>query len=238
MDSRTRITLLERIRDGADPLAWQAFSDRYWRLIFTFAKKRGCSDHTAEEIVQDAMLEVFRERDVFSYDPARGRFRDWLGTMVRNFVAKHRRKPAQRIRGRGGDSDDLFPEHELRDDQPDALWEAAYEQAMLTVLLDVVRREVSPQTYQAFELAAIRGLSGEQAAKITGLSRNAVYLSRKRVFERLRELGAPYRNKGQLHQRVQETLAICPKPDIERSMITRLEHTMQSRRGPAERCAM
>jgi RNA polymerase sigma-70 factor (ECF subfamily) len=235
MESRTRITLLERIRDGADPLAWQAFSDRYWRLIFAFAKNRGCSDHTAEEIVQDSMLEVFRDRDVFSYDPARGRFRDWLGTMVRNLVAKHRRQPAQRIRGRGGDADDGVGDIEARNDQPDTLWETAYEQAMLTVLLDVVRREVSPQTYQAFELAALRGLSGQQTAKITGLSRNAVYLSRKRVFERLRELGTPYRNNGQLHQRVRETLAICPAPDIERSVITRLEHTMQSRRGASQR---
>ena len=64
---------------------------------------------------------------------------------------------------------------------------------MLAVLLDVVRREVTPDTFQAFELVAIRGLSGDQAAKITGLSRNAVYLARKRVFERLQVLGAPYR---------------------------------------------
>ncbi len=103
MDSKTKITLLERLRDGTDPLAWQEFSDRYWRLIFAFAKRRGCSDHTAEEIVQDVMVEVFQNRDTFSYDPARGRFRDWLGTVVRNLVAKYRRQPAQRIRGQGGD---------------------------------------------------------------------------------------------------------------------------------------
>ena len=149
--------------------------------------------------------------------------------MVRNLVAKYRRQPAQRIRGRGGDSD--LPEPELGDGSPDGVWDAAYEQAMLAVLLDVVRREVTPDTYQAFELVAIRGLSGDQAAKITGLSRNAVYLSRKRVFERLQALGAPYRNNGQLHQRVKETLAIRPKSNLERSMITRLEQTMRSRRG-------
>ncbi len=232
MDSKTKLTLMERLRDGADPLAWQEFSDRYWRLIFAFARKRGCSNDTAEEIVQDAMLEVFRNRDTFSYDPARGRFRDWLGTVVRNLVAKHRRQPAQRIRGRGGDSD--LPEPELSDGSPDGVWDAAYEQAMLAVLLDVVRREVTPDTYQAFELVAIRGLSGDQAAKITGLSRNAVYLSRKRVFERLQTLGAPYRKNGQLHQRVKETLAIRPKSDVERSMITRLEQTMRSRQGCSE----
>jgi len=234
MDSKTKITLLERLRDGTDPLAWQEFSDRYWRLIFAFAKHRGCSDHTGEEIVQDVMVEVFRHRDTFSYDPARGRFRDWLGTVVHNLVAKYRRQPAQRIRGRGGDSDDGISEPELSDGRPDDVWEAKYEQALLAVLLDVVRREVTPDTYQAFELVAIRGLSGDQAAKITGLSRNAVYLSRKRVFERLQALGAPYRNNGQLHQRVKETLAMRPKSDVERSMITRLEQTMRSRRGCSE----
>jgi DNA-directed RNA polymerase specialized sigma24 family protein len=178
------------------------------------------------------MVEVFRHRDTFSYDPARGRFRDWLGTVVRNLAAKNRRQPAQRIRGRGGDFD--LPEPELGNGKPDDLWDAAYKQAMLGVLLDVVRREVTPDTYQAFELVAIRGLSGDQAAKITGLSRNAVYLSRKRVFERLQALGAPYRNNGQLHQRVKETLAMRPKSDVERSMITRLEQTMRSRGGRSE----
>ena len=105
---------------------------------------------------------------------------------------------------------------------------------MLVMLLDVVRREVTPDTYQAFELVVIRGLSGDMAAKITGLSRNAVYLSRKRVFDRLQALGAPYRKNGQLHQRVKETAAMRPKSDVERSMITRLEQTMRSRRGCSE----
>jgi DNA-directed RNA polymerase specialized sigma24 family protein len=105
---------------------------------------------------------------------------------------------------------------------------------MLVVLLDVVRREVTPETYQAFELVAIRGLSGEQAAKITGLSRNAVYLARKRVFERLQALGAPRHKNAQLHQRVKETLAMRPKSDVERSMITRLEQTMRSRGGSSQ----
>ena len=105
---------------------------------------------------------------------------------------------------------------------------------MLVMLLDVVRREVTPDTYQAFELVVIRGLSGDMAAKITGLSRNAVYLSRKRVFERLQTLGASYRKNGRLNQRVKETAAMRPKSDVERSMITRLEQTMQSREGCSE----
>ena len=83
MSSTTRPTLLKRLGDGADPLAWDEFFDRYWRLIYAFARRRGCSDHTAEEVVQEVMLAVFQQQDVFSYDPARGRFRDWLGAVVR-----------------------------------------------------------------------------------------------------------------------------------------------------------
>ena len=109
--------------------------------------------------------------------PAAADFATGSAAVVRNLVAKHRRQPAQRIRGRGGEAGDDFAAAEADDGQPDALWETAYEQAMLAVLLDVVRREVAPQSYQAFELVVLRGLSGEQAATITGLSRNAVYLA-------------------------------------------------------------
>ena len=72
MNSNTRVTLLERLRDGSDALAWDEFFDRYWRLIFASAKRRGCSEHTAEEIVQDVMLAVFENKHVFRYDPAQG----------------------------------------------------------------------------------------------------------------------------------------------------------------------
>jgi len=94
MSSETQATLLDRLREGADPMAWDDFFQRYWRLIYAWARRRGCSDDTAEEIVQDVMLAVFEQRDVYRYDPERGRFRDWLGTLVRNKVADHRRRPS------------------------------------------------------------------------------------------------------------------------------------------------
>ncbi len=229
MNGTTRATLLERLRDGTDQLSWEEFFHSYWPLVYAFAKRRGCSDHTAEEVVQDVMLKVFEQRDFYQYDPSRGRFRDWLAALVRNKVAEYRRRPSDRVRARGGDSQAEPVEPESQDVPPDAAWEAAFENALLIVLLDTVRREMNPRTFMAFELSALYELPGAQVARITGLTRNAVYKSRKRVFKRLEELGAPYRNDGQFHQRVRQAIDSRPGAVVERSLTTRIEESMRSR---------
>ena len=67
MHSQTHATLLDRLREASDPLAWEEFYERYWRLIYATARGRGCSDHTAEEIVQEAMLAVFKGRGAIPF---------------------------------------------------------------------------------------------------------------------------------------------------------------------------
>ena len=61
------------------------------------------------------------------------------------------------------------------------------------------------------------------------MSRNAVYKARKRVFRRLQELGASYRDDGQLHQRIREALQSRPEAAVERSLATRIQETIHAR---------
>jgi len=229
MTSPTRTTLLDRLRGGADPVAWDEFFQRYWRLIYAFARHRGCSHETAEDVVQDVLLEVFEHKDVFQYDPQRGRFRDWLGILVRNRVVDRRRRASERDRARGGDSGSGRVEIEDDGAPPDAAWESEFEQALLMVLLDVVRREADPRDYLAFELLTLGELPGAAVADITGLSRNAAYKARRRVLERLLELGEPYREDGRLGDRVRQALRSLPDAAIERKVTTRIERTLRWR---------
>ena len=234
-DSQTRATLLERVQNGADPVAWEEFFRRYWPLVFSVARRRGCSDPSAEEIVQEVMLAVFENKAVFCYDPARGRFRDWLGAVVRNKVAERRRKLNGQARARGGDGAD--PEPVASGDEPDAAWEAAFEQATLAFLLDVIRRETSPRTYQAFELCTLGRLSGAEVARVTGLSRNAVYQAQKKVLRRLRELGATYRDRGPPADRLRAALESRPNAAVERSLRTRMSESGERKAESGKRKA-
>ena len=83
--------------------------------------------------------------------------------------------------------------------------------------------------YLAFELVTLEGLSGGEAGRLTGLSRNAVYKANKRVLQRLTELGAPYREEGRLTQRIKEALEQRPPPAVERAVTVRVQQTMRSR---------
>ena len=219
MTSKTRATLLEQLRDGTDPLAWDEFFQRYWPVVYSFARQRGCSDHTAEEIVQEVMLKVFEQREVFRYDAGRGRFRDWLGRIVRNQVVDRRRRPSERVRGRGGPSMGRGFELEGNDTSPDVAWQTAFENALLMGLLDVVRQETNPRDYIAFELVTLNELPPAEVATIMGISRNMVYKARRRVLKRLRELD----------QRIRQAIQSRPDPAVERELTGRIEKTMRSR---------
>lgn len=229
MTSKTRATLLEQLRDGTDPLAWEEFFQRYWPLVYSSARQRGCSEHTAEEIVQEVMLKVFEQREVFRYDPGRGRFRDWLGTIVRNQVIDRRRRPSERVRGRGGQSMGRGVDFERQDVPPDAAWESAFETALLGALLDVVRRETNPRDYIVFELAVLNDLPPAEVAKIMNVPRNVVYKARRRVLKRLRQLGVGYAESGDLDARIKQALQSRPVTAVERSLTMRVEKTMRSR---------
>ncbi len=229
MPSDTRPSLLEELRSGGDALAWEEFFTRYWPTIYAYARRRGCSEHTAEEIVQDVMLKMFRHRDLFRYDPARGRFRDWLGVVVRNQVAEHRRRPSQRAKPIGGRLGDRMPEPFDDAPGPDEIWERVFEGRLLLALLDVVRRESDPREYLAFELYTLKQMKAADVGRVTGLTPNVVYKTHDKMVKRLRQLAGAYRDNGSLGERLKEAIAMRPGPVVQRSVTARVEATMRSR---------
>jgi RNA polymerase sigma-70 factor (ECF subfamily) len=229
MTSKTRPTLLEQLRGGSDALAWDEFFQRYWPMIYAYARRRGCSEHTAEEIVQEVMLKVFSKRDLFQYDPSRGRFRDWLGTVVRHQVAEYFRRPAQRIRPSAPSGNGHADEPSSPTPTPEQVWESAFENSLLLALLDAVRGETNPRDFVAFELSWLQGMKAADVAKVTGLTRNMVYKAQRKILKRLRQLVGRYADDGSLPSRIKGALDSQPSARVHRNMTTRIQATMRSR---------
>ena len=83
----TRLSLLTRVRDAGDARAWNEFEQRYSELVFRYALARGLQFADAEDVRQVVFLRLANALREFTYDPARGRFRSYLGAMVKNAIA-------------------------------------------------------------------------------------------------------------------------------------------------------
>src|ERR1041385_694269 len=94
---RTRATLIVRLRDAGDAAAWEQFVEIYTPLVYQFCRQRGLQEAAAAAISQAGRRTVARAREKFEYDPQRGRFRNWLLTVVRskfnNFLTARQRQP-------------------------------------------------------------------------------------------------------------------------------------------------
>jgi RNA polymerase sigma factor (sigma-70 family) len=184
----TRPSLLARIRDPRDRQAWTEFVEFYAPMVYGFAQKHGLQDADAADLTQEVLSAVARSAARLEYDPARGSFRAWLFTVVRNelrdYVAARRRHPPGT-----GDSD--MKQHLEQQPAPEedegAAWERDYERQLFVLASEQVRRDFQESTWQAFWLTAIEGKSGRDVAGILGLSIAAVYLAKRRVMTKLKE---------------------------------------------------
>ncbi len=76
MDLATRLSLLHRLKQAPAEIDWREFYAKYNAVILSFARKQGADDHTAEDVLQEAMMVVMRKLPSFEYDKQKGSFRN------------------------------------------------------------------------------------------------------------------------------------------------------------------
>jgi RNA polymerase sigma-70 factor (ECF subfamily) len=183
----TRASLLLRLRDPQDGEAWRQFVDLYAPLVYGYARKQGLQDADAADLSQDVLRAVVGAVGRLEYDQNRGAFRNWLFTIARRKLLNRRAASGSRMRGSGDTvTQRLLEQCPAPGDESE--WETEWQRCLLAWAYEEVRRGVGDVTWQAFWKTAVDGLPGKQAAAELGLSVGAVYLARRRVLGRLKEL--------------------------------------------------
>jgi RNA polymerase sigma factor (sigma-70 family) len=181
----TRPSLLMRLRDSADDSAWRTFVGTYAPFIYHWCIRKGLQDADAADVSQETLLQVARSVRTFAYQPERGRFRDWLGLIVRRRLSRFRE---QQGRGAVVDSAEAEQALEQADAAPaDAEWKAEFNAQVLRVALEQIRPEFEAATWKVFEQTWLAGRSANEAAAAAGLSVSAAYVAKHRVLKRLQE---------------------------------------------------
>ncbi len=188
----TRVSLLGRLRDIDDQESWRDFFDTYWKLIYNTAIKAGLSPADAEDVVQETVLTVTKRIKQLKYDAALGSFKGWLLNTTRWRIADHFRKrkdhqnqvhrPPQDDTARTSTIDRIPDNFDW-----DSVWERDWQKNLVDVAVERVKREVSPQQFQIFDLYVLREWPVKKVAKTLGVSSTQVYLAKHRVSALLKK---------------------------------------------------
>jgi RNA polymerase sigma factor (sigma-70 family) len=181
----TRPSLLLRLRDPADQASWATFVDAYAPLVYRYARRQGLQNADCADVTQEVMFDAARCLGSFEYQPERGRFRDWLGTLTRRKLARFFRKRNRGGSAQGGaDSDEPFAEIA---EQLDAAWNDEFNARVLNVALERIRPEFEDFTWRAFERVWLDSQPVAETATELNLSLMTVYSAKSRILKRLRE---------------------------------------------------
>ena len=178
-------SLLDRVRE-MEPHAWGQLVEVFGPIIYRWCRQSGLRGHDAADVVQDVFAAVARNIGRFERRRESGSFRAWLATITRNRVRDAFRQAARTPQATGG----AKGLQQLRDLQLESLDETISEtrlhSAVPQQVLDLVRAEFEPSTWQAFWQTTIDGRPPRDVGEEMGLSVASVYQAKSRVLRRLR----------------------------------------------------
>lgn len=180
----TRHSLLLRLADASDGVAWREFLEVYERAIFRFACSRGLQPADAEDVTQRVLAAVVDKVQSWEPEVNRGSFGAWLFRVTRNLAAKTwNDRMTQPLQYDELDAPEAIPGVSASDA---TLFQTEYRRALFHWAADRVRDQVQPVTWRAFWLTAVEQQAASSVAKELHISVASVYTAKCRMLSRIR----------------------------------------------------
>jgi RNA polymerase sigma-70 factor (ECF subfamily) len=183
----TRSSLLLRLRNADDSRSWREFYGVYEPFLRNVGRKLGLRDQDLDDVVSEVLMVCVKTMPTFEKDGARGHFRSWLKTVMRNRIHDLWRS---RRRGAAAPLDQVAEpgaEDRLWDE-----WDREYRQRILDFALAAVRENSQTRTWDCFEKHVLDRRPAAEVAAELQMQANAVYANASRVLKRVREKCAEY----------------------------------------------
>ncbi len=176
----TPVSLLARLRQPGDAVAWARFVHLYTPLLYAWLLRTGLQEADTADLVQDVFLHLVHKLPAFQYDPTLS-FRGWLRTVTMNlWRERHKRRPAPAPAGAA------LPELAAPDALA-ALIDGEYRERVVQRALQLMQADFQPATWQACWQVVVEGCPAEEVARRLGVRVGAVYAAKFRVLNRLRQ---------------------------------------------------
>lgn len=183
----TRESLLAQVRSHDNREAWEQFASIYRPVIYRLARRRGLQDADAQDLAQRVLMAVASAIGRWEKTDKSVRFRHWLRRIARNAVVNALSRGPRDPAAGGTSMQVLLMEHPNADLQADSWIDWEYRRELYLRAAQLVRRDVAPATWRAFEMTVIENCEIEKTAVELDKSVGVIYAARSRVMRRLRE---------------------------------------------------
>lgn len=192
--SATLLRTLREARSGVDDVAWARFVDMYGPVVHHLVclLSPGISDADTDDAVQDVFVKLVNILRSGAYDPAKGKFRTYLSTLVRRLLIDRYREAAARRRDRQVEIE-VAEEIAVEDDPGawmDAKWRIACRMAAERRVME--ESALAEQSREVWRLLSVDGLSVKEAARRLGIPANTVSKIKRRIETRIAAVLALY----------------------------------------------
>lgn len=179
----TRCSLLARMVEQADPLAWQRWLDVYEPWLRDWLKRQHFQPVDADDLLQNVLVVVNRKLPTFQHNGRPGAFRTWLRGILLNEARLFRRGRSRRPTEPLADDLDALedPNSELT-----RQWDQEHDQQLLQRLLGVIQSDFHANTWELFRQHVLEDRPAAEVAQRCATTTNCVYVARSRVLARLR----------------------------------------------------
>lgn len=183
---KTRPSLIIRLGDPHDEVAWREFVEIYQPILIRVGKSKGLQDIDARELAQEVLVTVLKSISTFKLSTQVGSFRRWLATITSNKLRDRLRSQHRSPIELTSIDMDLNRIGDRSVEEIDASLERQWQHQMFARAVFSIQCHVQPETWQAFWRTSIDLVPPEDVAKELGTSVGNVYVARSRVIAKLR----------------------------------------------------
>lgn len=128
--------------------ALASLCENYWYPLYAYLRRRGYSADQTQDLTQDFFIRMLEGRYLERADPEKGRFRAFLLTSLKFFVAdEHDRHRARKRRGGGvisfefSSGEERYQREPAHEETPERIFERSWALALLDRVVERLRNE-------------------------------------------------------------------------------------------------
>jgi RNA polymerase sigma factor (sigma-70 family) len=175
--------------------------EHYWYPLYAYLRRHGYPSHEAQDLTQDFFVRVLEGRYLDRADPEKGRFRSFILTSLKFFVADEADRRRAGKRGGGmvvpfefSSGEELYQREPAHDETPERIFERRWVLTLIDRVLEKLRQEyVHHGRQEHFERLKLFLLAQSDApyaelAQEMNTSEGALKVAIHRLRKRYREL--------------------------------------------------